>query len=1036
MWQSTVIPFGIVLLWTALKDLYEDRRRQRDDDLENFRGCMRYDVARGAFVGAKWCELHCGDIVWTSADEAFPADLLLLAAAGGQAFISTVNLDGETNLKERRPPDLCSAFAAHAGLEVPSAESELLEKHMSRVARFILEQGLLVKLGEPQPALTEMRGSVELATMSEPMRQTMATLKLTQPGPLMYEHFAPRGCVLRNTMWIVSIVAYPGDESKTRLNVASTGAKISNMQHYLNRCVQGLVVVLCLFCIYAAIMARFQEEEDEENVVVRFLIYWIVLYQIVPISLYVCFEIVKLALGIQINLDAQMCDPRTQQYALARTADLVEELGQVDFIFSDKTGTLTENEMVFARCCVQGNDVGDFRAPKGETAAGVTETQRLLRQPADDPRRMEIRWFFFCLVVCHGAQVDMQDGGEPVYSGSSPEEVAFLDAAHSIGITFQARRRVTGSTRAELHVSGPPGESTHVIKQLCDIPFTSDRKRMSVIIEYKGEYFCITKGADNVIGALCHEPYSEADSAALLSYSKQGLRTLAVASKVVPQDFLESWQAKWNAALGGGEDREGLMAQVAAEMEQSLMVSGISAIEDKLQLGVPEAITTVKAAGIRFWVLTGDKTETAVEIVRACRLFTDDMVLAYCITAKSMEEALAKLEDAKKLLRGTRSGGLILDGTTVSYTLQSDEARKSLFDLAVASQACVCCRLSPQQKRKLVELVKEQYKEGILLAIGDGANDVSMIQGAHVGIGVRGKEGNQAVQASDVAVSQFRFLVPLLFCHGRRAYRRVASYLCYYVYKHVVLAVADMIWAHQFEFKGEIAYPEWLSSAYSVLFTSLPVIVILSFDRDVPDEVANTTPSLYIEGLQRIRFNFVVFTVWMISGIWHGALAWLVPNLIIGSTDHDSEDFWLGSCVSFTLVIFLVDLRLWMISLNRFSLPTLGMLLLSVLAYFAVLFGLGYIMPSMQPKIEELPHKMFTELDAFLVMLLTPLALLIDLALFEGAKVFRPTPLDRARRSPYLAGNGGVTAATIGAPSTAAKVTTSEPTVVKPCVAW
>merc|ERR1719183_238206 len=134
-----------------------------------------------------------------------------------------------------------------------------------------------------------------------------------------------------------------------------------------------------------------------------------------------------------------------------------------------------------------------------------------------------------------------------------------------------------------------------------------------------------------------------------------------------------------------------------------------------------------------------------------------------------------------------------------------------------------------------------------------------MIQGAHIGIGVRGKEGNQAVQASDIAVSQFRFLRPLLLCHGRRAYRRVSFFLCYYLYKNVMLAMADVVWAHQLHFRGSIAFPEYLSIGYNVVFTSVHILLVLGFDLDVPDDVSNSYPILYTVGPRRELFNRRVF---------------------------------------------------------------------------------------------------------------------------------------------------------------------------------
>jgi len=354
--------------------------------------------------------------------------------------------------------------------------------------------------------------------------------------------------------------------------------------------------------------------------------------------------------------------------------------------------------------------------------------------------------------------------------------------------------------------------------------------------------------------------------------------------------------------------------------------------------------------------------------------------------------------------------------------------------MAVATKACVCCRLSPQQKRKLVELVKAEDKRAITLAIGDGANDVSMIQGAHIGIGVRGKEGNQAVQASDIAVSQFRFLVPLLLCHGRRAYRRIAQFLCYYIYKHIVLASADVLWAHQFRFRGEIAYAEWLSSTYSVMFTSLPIMIILGSDRDLPDAVALSDPGLYVEGLERRRFNYKVFALWMISGVWHGSLAWAVPQIVVGSREfvvEYNEDkgkydvamapkFWIGSCASFTLVIFFVQLRLYMVALNKCAAPVVGILVLSVIAYVITLFLFGGGLSSMQPQLEGIPEEMVKDDKTLLCIFLSPLALLIDLVLYEGSKMLYPSPLDKARRAYRRGGKQNAQAETGTKPTQAA----------------
>mmetsp|Transcript_22618 Transcript_22618/g.52741 ORF Transcript_22618/g.52741 Transcript_22618/m.52741 type:complete len:1132 (-) Transcript_22618:73-3468(-) len=1036
---STVVPFALVLFWTACKDLYEDIRRRQDDDAENFRTCWRYDYAKGEFVEVRWAEVLCGDILCTPCDEAFPADLLLLYTVSGQAFISTVNLDGETNLKERRAVDLCTVVLEELSGQIPvrshrsvtafnNADMKDVKASAANLAKFLIEQGFQAQFDEPKAGLTDIGGQAKLSTMTDSMSALLKSNKVSMPFQLQFDNFVPRGCVLRNTPWILSVAAYVGKETKTRLNVTDGPTKISNMQHYLNRCVVGLVLVLICFCIYAAIRSR--SEGDHRTALERFLIYWVILYQIVPISLYVAFEVLKLLLGYQINIDKLMIDKRTEKGAQARTADLVEELGQVDFVFSDKTGTLTENEMRFARCCVNGQDLGDFReqadgkadadggdAKSSSLPDGIKEVRKIL-QDALDPRRPEVRWFFFCLAVCHSAQVEFEED-QPLYSGSSPDEVAFLEGANKVGVSFVARKRQPQSTNWQINVAGPFGEGNHLFTQLAEIPFSSDRKRMSIVVEYKGpnqnghngsrkgELFCITKGADNVISALLEEPFSTDTIAQLEAYSMQGLRTLAVSSKVVDRTFFEQWLPRYNAAQLAGEDREGKVAAVAAEMECQLILAGVSAIEDRLQEGVPETITAIKAAEVRFWVLTGDKMETAVEIVRACKLFTDDMVIAYMVNASSEKQMFEILQAAEKRLASTKNGALVIDGTFAKHCLTQKEARERIYRLAIGSRACVCCRLSPQQKRRLVELVREFNSRAITLAIGDGANDVSMIQGAQVGVGVRGKEGNQAVQASDIAISQFRFLGNLLFCHGRRAYRRVALFLCYYIYKHVVLVMADMIWAHQStpnKFSGHIAYPEWLSSSFSLFFSTLQVLVIVGFDADVPDQVAMAHPELYIEGLRRIRFNAVIFSLWVLSAIWHGSIAWLVPFIVLDPDRNADEghDFWVTSVVAFSLVIVFINLRIWLFALNRFAWYTGLVIFVSILAYLIVLLFFGYteIGKAFQPELWHVPEDVLDTSEdrpALWVLLLTPLAFLVDWVVFSMYHVLRPDPLDRVR---------------------------------------
>ena len=257
---------------------------------------------------------------------------------------------------------------------------------------------------------------------------------------------------------------------------------------------------------------------------------------------------------------------------------------------------------------------------------------------------------------------------------------------------------------------------------------------------------------------------------------------------------------------------------------------------------------------------------------------------------------------------------------------------------------------------------------------------------------------------SFAVVLRFAFLIPLLLCHGRRAYRRVASFLCYYFYKNVALAFGDFIWAHQNSFSGEVAYPEWLSTSFNAVFTWWPVIIVLAFDQDIPDSISNSQPRIYTEGIKREWFNVRLFVFWMVSAAFQGSLAWILPNFLFGSFDYESVDFWRASATSFTMVIIIVALKLALHDFKRCSLSCLLPIIGSIASYLLVLFLLGYVPlgQRMQPNLAEgdppVPGWIFSNGTPILVIALaSPLALLPDMmALFWVRKLY-PSPLFQIR---------------------------------------
>jgi len=250
-------------------------------------------------------------------------------------------------------------------------------------------------------------------------------------------------------------------------------------------------------------------------------------------------------------------------------------------------------------------------------------------------------------------------------------------------------------------------------------------------------------------------------------FATEGLRTLLYGYRFLNEDEYQGWKKVYHDATTSLVDRQKLIEQAGDMIEQQLELGGATAIEDKLQKGVPETIDRLRRANIKMWMLTGDKRETAINIGHSCRLIKDYSA----VTVLDCEAGDVEQNIAASIITINRGGVahsvIVVDGQTLA-AIESDQSLHVLFlDLAILADSVICCRASPSQKAGLVSAIRRHVKRSVTLAIGDGANDIAMIQEAHVGIGITGKEGLQAARVSDYAIAQFRFLTKLLLVHGK-----------------------------------------------------------------------------------------------------------------------------------------------------------------------------------------------------------------------------------------------------------------------------
>lgn len=841
---STWGPLIFIFAVSATKEAWDDYNRYLSDKKANEK--QVWIVRKGIKKHIQAQDICVGNLVWLRENDEVPCDLVLIGTSDpqGLCYIETAALDGETDLKTRVTPSACMGI-----------DFELLHK---------------------------IKGVIECPNPDKDIRRLDANLRLFPPFidndvcPLTIKNTILQSCYLRNTEWACGVAVYTGNETKLGMSRGIPEPKLTAMDAMIDKLTGAIFVFQIVVVMVLGIAGNVWKDTEARKL-------WYVLYPdegpwyellviplrfellcsiMIPISIKVSLDLVKSLYAKFIDWDREMIDLETDTPSHATNTAISEDLGQVEYILTDKTGTLTENKMVFKICCISGNFYGN-------EAGDASKDKQLLN--AISSGSPDVVRFLTVMAICNTVIPVQSKTGAILYKAQSQDEDALVHAAAKLNMVLVCKN----GNILELRFN----TSAIQYEVLETLEFTSDRKRMSVVVRdcQNGKILLLSKGADEAI-----LPYASPGqqtrifNEAVEQYSQLGLRTLCLAWRELKEDEYEEWSFMFREACSTLVDREWRIAEVCQRLERDLEVLGVTAIEDRLQEGVPETIYTLRKAGIHFWMLTGDKQNTAIQIALSCNFISPEPKgQLLLIDGKTEEEVGRSLERVLLTMRTTASEpkdvAFVIDGWALEIALK--HYWKAFTELAILSRTAICCRVTPSQKAQLVQILKScDYRT---LAIGDGGNDVRMIQQADIGVGISGREGLQAARAADYSIGRFRFLKRLILVHGRYSYNRTAFLSQYSFYKSLLICFIQIFFSFISGVSGTSLFNSVSLMAYNVFYTSIPVLVSV-LDKDLSEETVMQHPQILFYCQAGRILNPSTFAGWFGRSLFHAIVVFVI----------------------------------------------------------------------------------------------------------------------------------------------------------------
>ena len=982
-----LLPLSFVISLNGLKDLYEDFKRKKSDRAENNSKCLIYNNTTQNFETKKWSQIKLGDIIKVNNNEQFPADLILLSSSdeNGICYVETKNIDGETNLKFQEA-------------------NENLHKKIKNNENILSTIKCVCVTKQPNEFIYKFDATLyETDELGNIIDKNNCIL-------LNKKQFLLKGCYLRQTDYIIGVAIYIGQHTKSMINSPNLKSKHSSVEMNMNKYVIYIFLIqVCLSAIMSIFYiilyhTGFNEYKDyiypdhkkKENIFRTFLIItftWVIVCtNFVPISLLVTMETIKFVQGMFMEFDIDMYSKKDMSGCKVQTSTLNEELGQIKYVFSDKTGTLTKNYMTFKMMSI-GNDIyGDEennndRINNNEIIensdinnnintnidSNINNNINIDKDKNDKELKDKygsitnvnfydknnkfknvlisensrknnlIHEFMLCLSLCNSVIIDTKEkekNGNINYQGSSPDEISLVYFARSQNYILSNRaidKTITLIINDE--------EKQYIL--LNTLEYSSERKRMSVIIKNpEGKIILYVKGADSIIEKLLSNKSKISDIYTstihnLDIFAKKGLRTLMLAYKELSEDEYNVWNNKLEELNKNINHTDEDINLLYDEMEKELNVLGATAIEDQLQDDVDKTIKSMMDTGMKVWMLTGDKLDTAKNIAISCKLFDEKMKIYEIKNYESLEKlklSLISIIRQEDFYNENIIKGLLISSDILEIIFQNEMLLNAFYGICIKCLSVVCCRVSPKQKAQLVNLIRVTGNS-ITMAVGDGANDVGMITEANVGVGIEGKEGTQAARASDYSIKEFSHLTKLLFFHGRECYRRNCWVILYNFYKNI-LFVTPMIYSGIISlFSGTTIYDPWIYQFYNIFYSFLPCFWFGIYNYEFEKEELVNNPKYYIQGIYKKLFHIKRFLKSIILGFIEAGIIFIISNFWFnkGNNDGTTNDFYAIASVTYAAVVFISNLKA-ILDTSIHEIISISCVILGIIAYFLSVF--------------------------------------------------------------------------------------------------